>query len=988
MKVLFACVLTCLVCNSVLAQQYSLKNYKAIDGLPQSQVNMVVEDAQGYLWIATHGGGLARFDGSEFKVYTTLDGLSSNIISFLKIDSKQNLWIVHPRGITKFDGRTFKVFEQSGRPASHKRIRRIFQQGDSLFFLSSPGTLGKIFNDSVYYWSKHVKENKNIAYSHLLPSKETMLYLNDSSFIILGKEGKRSFKHSSSFNRLYSMFTMNQDTWLFTDSGYFTLYTERLTFTKRDFQIKNNILFYDSNKNVFWTRHNNLLLKETLTSNKHEIDTITVQGPIVQILPDSEGNTWLATNGNGLYKYFIQDFNKCSSESMRSVMAILKETDGTIWIGTANQGLIRMNGSKVDYFTDAKEPYRNSITCIKQAPDNTVWVGTQYGLGRYQQATNSFQWFTSNEGLSGSSVTSIQFDAKGNLWVGTFGAGLSFFDGKNFKHYSIKDGLSSSSVLSLYYSKYYQSLFIGGEFGISDLKNESIYHPNIQEIGNTNINSINPFRDSLLLIGTGGSGVVLYNPKTQYKKRISSKEGLSSDFIYFAAADPFDDIWIGTEKGISRIKLDKHLQIESTLQYDHTNGLEGIEANHNAFHLGRDERYFGMIDGLYEFYDLQRKNAKSFPLHLTEVSLSYGKRGIQSYSKGDTGFFKIPAQLSLPPDENNVTFTFNRVDKRYPKSVKFKYRLVNHDRNWSLPSSKYEANYSNLPPGKYTFEVISTNNKGSWDLTPLQYSFVVETPFYQTKGFLFTLGLLLMGMMLLFFYLRVRHKVQRAVELEQIRAREQEVLRKDIARDFHDEMGNQLSRIINYVSLLRLNGASGISQQDLYAKVEGSAKYLYTGTRDFIWSIDPVNDELSKLFIHLRDFGEKLFEEKSINFRAYNEVREKVVLPYGFSRQANLIFKEAMTNAFKYSEAQNVKLTMVRKNNVFFMTFEDDGKGFSIAAIENTNGLQNIRDRASRINSILRISSTPQNLSQDKKGETVISLEFTNIKSIKYGVTV
>ncbi|MCZ8214681.1 MAG: hypothetical protein O9262_00505, partial [Cyclobacteriaceae bacterium] len=114
----------------------------------------------------------------------------------------------------------------------------------------------------------------------------------------------------------------------------------------------------------------------------------------------------------------------------------------------------------------------------------------------------------------------------------------------------------------------------------------------------------------------------------------------------------------------------------------------------------------------------------------------------------------------------------------------------------------------------------------------------------------------------------------------------------------------------------------------------------------------------------------------------------KVVLPYGFSRQANLIFKEAMTNAFKYSEAQNVKLTLVRNNNVFFMAFEDDGKGFSIAAIEKTNGLQNIRDRANRINSVLRISSTPEDLSQDKKGVTIISLEFNNIKSIKYGVTV
>src|SRR5262245_23427077 len=61
---------------------YSMRNYKAMDGLPQSQVNIMLEDKNGYLWIGTEGGGLARFDGREFTVYTTLNGLLSNIISY------------------------------------------------------------------------------------------------------------------------------------------------------------------------------------------------------------------------------------------------------------------------------------------------------------------------------------------------------------------------------------------------------------------------------------------------------------------------------------------------------------------------------------------------------------------------------------------------------------------------------------------------------------------------------------------------------------------------------------------------------------------------------------------------------------------------------------------------------------------------------------------------------------------------------------------
>jgi signal transduction histidine kinase len=210
--------------------------------------------------------------------------------------------------------------------------------------------------------------------------------------------------------------------------------------------------------------------------------------------------------------------------------------------------------------------------------------------------------------------------------------------------------------------------------------------------------------------------------------------------------------------------------------------------------------------------------------------------------------------------------------------------------------------------------------------------------------------------------------------------RELENLRKEIARDFHDEMGNQLTRIINYVSLLKLNGASNGNGQhlDLYRKVEESAKFLYTGTRDFIWSIDPVNDELSKLFIHIRDFGEKLFEEKNISFRAHDLVKDSVKLPNGYSREANLIFKEAMTNAFKYSKAQNVTLTLRSEGDAYQIEFEDDGVGFKVEDRKTSNGLKNIRERAERIGAQLRIQS------EENRGSK-ITLEFKLTKTKKYG---
>src|SRR5258708_12088562 len=118
-----------LLVSQAFAQQFSMRNYKAVDGLPQSQVNAMVEDQNGYLWIGTCGGGLARFDGREFKVYTTLDGLLSNTINSMQIDAHQNIWIVHPRGLTKFDGFRFKTIQ-----SPNQKMSRLFDLQDTIIF--------------------------------------------------------------------------------------------------------------------------------------------------------------------------------------------------------------------------------------------------------------------------------------------------------------------------------------------------------------------------------------------------------------------------------------------------------------------------------------------------------------------------------------------------------------------------------------------------------------------------------------------------------------------------------------------------------------------------------------------------------------------------------------------------------------------------------------------------------------------------------------
>ncbi len=965
----------CFSLSPLRAQQYSLHQFGAVEGLPQSQVSAMIEDKNGYLWIGTDGGGLARFDGKNFKVYTTLDGLLSNMIISLMMDSHENLWVLHSRGISKFDGSTFKKFQAPTMLNNKGRMRRLYEIKDTIYFLSNPGVLGKIHNDSVLYWYQPVVKNKLMFFGTRTIKRDVYFYLSDSSFLIRSQSGKQwRVSHKDHFQRVSNLFNYRSELIVDSDKGLFRFSKDKTSFEKLELPAKNHIVAFDSASSAFWTRSGEYILRES----NARIDTVLKDILVTQILFDREGNTWIGTSGRGLYKYSIRDFNRCASEKLGAVMAIHVDRGGATWLGTTEMGLWKIKKGNIKRYS-LPDSRAASFTDIAQSPSGNIWAASFRGLGRYDSLNDDFNWYTREHGLSSQYVTCIDFDDKGSLWGGTTDGGVISYNGNKFTAYPSGTDQSNIAVYSIHYMKKFKKLFIGMEWGVAVLNNGKMESIDLPELINSSIFSINTYQDSLLLIGSSGSGVIIYDPVKGKRKVISSREGLRSNLIYFVAADRDNYIWVGTEQGIHRLALNRDLDVVQNRHFGFNNGLTGVEANHNAYYLGKN-KYFGVIDGVYQFNDYGVESIPSNNLHITSIDIFYGEVSAKSYAKTSSDFFKIPSELTLPPDKNHITFTFSRVDKRDPESVRYKYFLENFDKTWSLPATVGQITYGNLPPGNYIFNLVSTNKSGSWDEKPLTYAFTVEAPFYQKAYFIFFCFVFIAGSTILYFYWKVRTRVKKMLEIERIRQFEQANLRKEIARDFHDEMGNQLTRIINYISLMKISKNGHATE--LYNKVEESAKYLYTGTRDFIWSIDPVNDELSKLFIHIRDFGEKIFEEKGIQFRAYNHVKDQVKVPYGFCREANLIFKEAMTNAFNHSNARNVSFILNKTDRGFEMVLDDDGEGFNFDRLNQSNGLRNMRSRAERIKSTLRI------VGNREAGGTIISLIWEQPKTAKYDIAI
>ncbi|MCB9074761.1 MAG: hypothetical protein H6552_04380 [Chitinophagales bacterium] len=200
---------------------------------------------------------------------------------------------------------------------------------------------------------------------------------------------------------------------------------------------------------------------------------------------------------------------------------------------------------------------------------------------------------------------------------------------------------------------------------------------------------------------------------------------------------------------------------------------------------------------------------------------------------------------------------------------------------------------------------------------------------------------------------------------EKIKEKTEELnlLRKDLAKDFHDEMGNKLASITILSQSIGLKMDIGKSEAEikkLLNTIEERSIELYHGTKDFIWSIDFKSDYIDEWFIYTRDFGEDFFEKLGISFYSSSDIKQDSNLTFdtNVSRQLIYILKEIMTNTAKHSNATqtNLQLLLLQETNEIDIVFSDNGNGFNIENIQQ-RGINNIRERIAKINGKLDINS-------------------------------
>jgi signal transduction histidine kinase len=188
-----------------------------------------------------------------------------------------------------------------------------------------------------------------------------------------------------------------------------------------------------------------------------------------------------------------------------------------------------------------------------------------------------------------------------------------------------------------------------------------------------------------------------------------------------------------------------------------------------------------------------------------------------------------------------------------------------------------------------------------------------------------------------------------------------QLLRNQIARDLHDDIGSALSSIdiSSGVALVKKDDADKVTEQ--LHKIQLYARKTMDSMSDIVWSINPQNDSFENILSRMREFAAELCEPLNIElvFKAEGDTG-RVIMETGRRKNLFLIFKEAVNNAVKYSACKKITVSLAKKNDWLELVVADDGKGFDENAAKKGNGLLNMRARAADLGGKMEIISSAE----------------------------
>ena len=713
-------------------------NYSSGNGLAVNGVRAICEDRSGNIWFGHTGGGVSRHREGRFQVAEVLDSLIHSNVTSIVEDSTGHIWIttqasglielLNPGAILD----SLRIRQYKGSEISDRVFGGYVDPDGDLYFVADPNV--KIYNRDSSRFDNVIRNGIPQYYA------TTCILKDHKGAMWFGKYNGGLYRYdpvtdqSIMFDLIKAGLTSNWVSTLFEDiygniwAGTWGGGMARINgdFEMELFSTGNGLpgmkiwtILQDREENILiGTQENGLCVYKGDRFLSYFEDDGLINSQVWSILEVSNGDIWFGTNeGISILetRSGIQKFRDLKEVKGIRIIHLKEDRNGTIWIGSLNQGVFSYdNKGRLSFDPLINNNIANlQVTAMDLDNDNNLWVGTMEGLVYFETDNHRVDLLTQLRGLKGSDISMVFADSKNRIWVGSSGKGISMIEGDSIRQ-----------------------LELGYDFTPRCFAEDL---------------------DGNIWIGTEGRGVLLFDPlQNQVIKTLSVGDGLLANLINLLGCDRFNNVYIGTNKGLNTFLRSR----EMVYAFTPSSGFVGIETKHNAIMVDREgNMWFGTVEGATRYTPSGEGIHIPEPLtHITGLQVNHEP-------------FPLNKSHRFSHKQNSIIFEYRCITMN-PDAVLYSIMLEGVDQEWRPPVSQTRVTYPALRHGKYRFLVKARNSAGVWNSEPVSFEFEIRPPFYLTWYFI--LAAIFAAGLVIFTYIKIREKALRrenAILEEKVRVR-------------------------------------------------------------------------------------------------------------------------------------------------------------------------------------------------------------------------
>lgn len=822
------------------------------------KIKCLANNKQGYLYLGTDKG-VFYYDGFHF-IPVAINANAPISVNKIFFDKDDNLWVGDNAGVVYYQSFKTKVETTNLSFNINTSISDIIQDNNGVIWVATFGSgIYCIKNNRLEHISKKIKLNDPYIYNLALINKEiwyssdnkigiinpnsmlnkafafnsliadnivTNINFDDQfSVLYVGTQSKGLYQYSmrknffqpivgsERFGSINKIVRSNNELWMLSeDSGlvHFTNEAEYRVYNKKDKDFINGITDFklDIEGNFWLCNQTNELIEFNDLFEILEYPSL-FKNNCSAIYRDKQRNLWFS-GPNKLYKYKSNSFIEILPEIKNlNVVSIYEDNFGFMWFGTFDKGLIRYNpnSKKFKVYTENNGIANNNVLSIASI-NNTLWIATLGGVSRINFTENlndniRVVNYDRERGLGINFIYQVFIDSRGRVWFATDGKGVTVFDGISFKNYSLKEGLKAKTVYSITEDEFGIIWLNSAKDGLFSFDGKSFVNYNrLKGIRNSENAGIVTDNNTNLLVISNNS-IDILNVKTKQILYHDEELGLKelNPGLNANYKDNYGNIWIGTSKGIIKY-------------YSHLNTM-----------------WDGPVTILKKVSVFYESRSDSLPTHFTY-------------------------------NENYLTFDYIGLWYHKPSEVKYRVQLEGYDIKW-YDTKDNTVTYSKLPPGRYTFKVMSSASNDFSNSKIISYTFTIASPFYTKAWFI----ILVLSIFIFIFY--------RLLKWTENRLKEKERYEKDRISFQLDTLRNQINPHFLFNSFNTLAGIIETDQEKAVLFVEKLSDFyrelLFFREKSLISLKDELNLLMNYIFLIEQRFSNKIIFNINIDEFYYDK---------------------------------------------------------------------------------------------------------------------